>query len=394
MSKTPDWIMELPGSVSGWFETIMDDGPVWGRFRDCTDAKLPYYLSATACASYTIEDLCVCFPGWTPENLKARAEWALPMQDEETTFFIDEELEKHLRPEVADSPVQLAGFRRTVSSKTLSFLQAAGVSPRFPVRLGGTNLEPDPDPEAFMRSIQALDWSNPWGACSQTTRLLVNLYNEYISRGREEYIPAFRRGFEFILSKQDPETGLWPAPGRSIGVQLSGALKALCLVFWDWRIVPPRLEKIADTVLENHYSGALYADVPDGGILYERNGVDLAIMAYLSLDHRREELRAYIESVADRIAKYRQPDGAFSSDYGGKMPITWCGARISDASDRPRSNINGTEAAVFTLGLIAYALGWDDYSMKWDRGKKFDEPDTRPYHVTLSEDGEVEVVKR
>ena len=394
MNQSPDWAMELPQSVAAWFETIMDDGPVWGRFRDCVDAKLPYYLSATACASYTIEDLNVRFPGWTAEGLTARAEWVLPMQDEETTFFIDRDLEALLLPEIADSPVQLASFRRAVTGKTLSLLATAGVSPRFPVRLAGVSREPDPDPEAFMQSILVLDWSNPWGACSQTTRLLVNLYNEYITQGREEYIPAFKRGFEFILSKQDPQTGLWQAPGKSIGVQLSGALKALCLVFWDWRVIPPRLDRIADTVLESHHSGALYADAPNGGILYERNGVDLAIMAYLALDYRRDELRAYIESVADRIAKYRQPDGGFSSDYGGQMAIGWCGTQLSDGSDKPRSNINGTEAAVFTLGLIAYALGWSDYPMNWDRGKQFDQPDCRPYEVLIDEDGKVDVAKR
>ncbi len=59
MSQTPDWVMELPQSVSGWLERIMDDGSVWGRFRDCIAAELPYYLSATACASYTAEDLNV-----------------------------------------------------------------------------------------------------------------------------------------------------------------------------------------------------------------------------------------------------------------------------------------------------------------------------------------------
>ena len=76
------------------------------------------------------------------------------------------------------------------------------------------------------------------------------------------------------------------------------------------------------------------------------------------------------------------------------MAIGWCGTQLSDASDTPRSNINGTEAAIFTLGLIAYALGWPDYPMNWDRGKQFDQPDCRSYQVLIDEDGKVEVVKR
>ena len=167
MSPTPDWVLELPQSFARWLESMMDDGPVWGRFRYSVDSKLPYDLHTSGCAVYLIDALNVPFPGATAENFRACAEWVLPLQDEETTFFVDEGMERCLPLEVRESPVQLASFRRAISGKLRNILNRAGVVPRVPVRLGGERGEPDPDPDAFMRKILPLDWDEPWGACSQ-----------------------------------------------------------------------------------------------------------------------------------------------------------------------------------------------------------------------------------
>ena len=394
MSHTPDWIMELPQSASAWFQTIMDDGPIWGRFRDSVDTIVPYYLSATGRVVYTFEWLKAPFPGETPENLRARAEWALPMQNEETTFFIDAELEKLLPPRVADFPVALSSFRRTVTGKTMYILDRAGVSPRFPVHMGGSRQEPEVDPDQFMQKILALDWSNPWGAGSHTSRFLSELYDKYIQKGREEYIPAFKRGIEFFLSKQNPETGMWGDDSMQLMLRLSGALKALGFVFWNLRLLP-YAERIADTVLDVHRTGALYANDPDGNALRERNAVDLATMCYTHTDYRKEELRAYIESVADAIAKYLQPDGAFASHPSGTTAITWNGPRLAEPCEKPRSDMKGTETALYALGLLGAALDWEDFPLeKNERIERFKQPDTRPYKVVLDEKGSVEVVKR
>jgi len=115
----------------------------------------------------------------------------------------------------------------------------------------------------------------------------------------------------------------------------------------------------------------------------------------LHSDYRKEDLRVYIETVADAIKEYLQPDGAFASHPSGRMPIGWNGPRLAGPSEKPRSDLKGTEGALYALGLLGAALDWEDFPLERnDRVEGYKRPATHPYRVVLDEAGHVEVVKR
>lgn len=394
LTQTPEWVAELPESLSAWFETVMDDGAIWGRFRHCVDAWVPYCLPGSGIAAYLIDALNGPFPGANPGNVRACAEWALSMQDEATTFFIDRELEKLLPQEMAESSVRLNEFRRAVTAKGSHVLKRAGMEPRFPVHADGVSEDPDPNPDEYIKRITALDWSNVWGACAQSGKFLNDLFNNYILKGREEYVPAFRRTLEFVLSRQDPDTGMWGDASMSPGVQMSGAKKALGTLYWSLGVIPPHIERIADTALDLHHGGALFNDAPDGAILYDRNNIELAALVYRSTDYRKEELRDYIEHVVGRMREYSQPDGGFANVYTGMAPAGFASMTVSGPSESPRSDLVGVNGVIYTLGMAADTLGWEDYPMKPLHPTDWDQLSRRPYRVTVDDDGKVAVLKQ
>jgi hypothetical protein len=383
-----DTLREIESGVTAWFESVMDKGGMPGLFKDCADAFEPFTVTATGAASAVLGwmDKLGALKGLSKESLLRRAEWARSLQDPESTLFIDPNLERHLLPEVENDPVQLKCFRRAVTKYAEPVVRAGGLEPLTPVRL--TDPRPDPAPESLMRDILDLDWEkHPYAAGSQAGGLCIEFFT-YVCGGKTQYIPCLEESLNFLLSRQNPLTGMWGSGDLSVGEQVSATLKVGGRFIWQLRCPFPRMDRLAESVLKAHRDGKIYES---DSMCMKRNMLELAVTCLLNGDTLKDEMRVCVRESLDLILRHRQPDGAFASESTGTSDIGWCGARVADFSRTPRSNINGTQGAVYAADLAAFALG--GASATWPGYKKdiIDAGEKHSLRVKINHSGKAEI---
>lgn len=363
MEAAPAWIREVPGQVLAWLETIQyaprkPEEP-WGLFTFSRDCPLPYSVYATS-AAWGLATACggvEKLPGYTPEAKTRMAEFIQQLQDPQTGLFSDPHLEAaRAREEGLDV------FRSAVTKYAFNLLTYCGAKPLYPYSSGGEG--GNFDSERYLAQMKSGNWDQPWAIGSHSgfqTRELYWLVNE----GHPEYLPALKEGVEFILSKQNPETGMWGRADLPLQQQLGGALKVIGRFQFAMGLIVPHMDKLADSLIEHHRSRAFYPD--DISAVIPRNVAELAYVCTEVSDYRKEELLEVLRETAQELRKYQQPDGAFAQTRRGTRPIWWQDAEAAPACETPRSDVHGTAACLYAIQNICEWIGWDN--SPWPRGK-------------------------
>ncbi len=385
-TEAPDWVVELPENVAAWARTLASDERP-GLCRACVDAEMPFDFPSSGVVLGFLQKFAGYVPDpESPEIAETKA-FVQECQDAETGFFIDPCLDP--RFEDPDDAEALRRFRAAVTKYTIGLLHHLGAKPLHPFVATGKGGVPDP--EAYVNFVRTADWSRPWGTGSHAagqTRELFFLANE----GHDEYLPYVREGMEFILSQQNPETGMWGPSSIPLSEQISGTLKVLGAFQFSMGFSAPYLDRLADSCIRHHADRSFYEATDDQCV--PRNVVEMCVVCIENSDYRREELLDTLASLAEYVRGYRTPDGAFSSIRSGMPAIGWCGATICGPPEAPRGNVNGTQAAVWCLGMLAPYLGWNDLPLPRPRGKWRENVAAMKYRIEADANGRIDIARR
>ena len=239
-------------------------------------------------------------------------------------------------------------------------------------------------------------FSNPeksaWGIGSRAALQTVHLF-ELVNKGREDLIPTVIEGAEFIVSKQNPGTGMWGADDADICQQIGGAVKVIGRFQWYMGMISPHMDKLADSIIANHHSGAFYAT--DGSPCVPRNVAEMAYACMEAGNYRRDELRDVLIGVVVELKKYERADGSFSETWVGTSPVGWCQAVVSPKSKTPRSDVVGSQLVADTAFRIYERVGWKGQT--WPKQKKWRTTlaeANNKYEISCDANGKVSVTPR
>lgn len=389
-TEIPQWINELPEKVSCWLKTVMNKER-FGLFMDCVDSEVPFTLPASTIGlsrlmmvdSILLEQVS----GYSPERLRETVLYIQNCQQPDTGYFIDPYLDERFVNK--HDTEEYKAFRRAITKYSIEFLSCLNAEPLY--KCSQTSEKGNPDPQEYLRYIKNGDWDKPWAIGSHAgiqTRELFYLINE----GQEKYIESVCEGIDFILSKQNPETGMWGKSSIPLFEQISGTLKIVGRLKFNFGMDIPYLDKLADSCIKYHSNGGFYSEVDD--LLLPRNVAEMCIACLESSDYRREEILETLKSLVHLMSKYQMPDGAFASEQTGKHRIQWCGAQISMVSQKPRSNMVGTQAILYILGLLSSYLGWENFKISNPLGNWQEKIEKLKYRIVLNTSGKVEIVKK
>ena len=381
-----EWVRSLPDAIADWTLSVASPDRT-GFFRACGDAEMSFdFPSSSVCRGF----LAKTRPEARAELDRLNAETAAfvqSCQQRETGLFIDPCLDPRFQS--PDDARALRDFRHAVSKYTLGLLSSMDAEPLHPY--AETGEKGVPDAEAYLAYLKAADWTRPWGTGSHTAGQTRELFN-LLDQGHEELLPVVREGIENILSHQNPETGMWGPSSIPLYEQISGTLKVVGRFLFSLGIDIPHAEKLADSCIKHHADRSFYADGED--MCFPRNVAEMCVACMELSDYRRDELAETLEDIAGFLRRWQMPDGAFASNPKGTGPIGWCGASICGRSPRPRSNVNGTQGAVWCLGMIGEYLGWEGMPFSNPQGGWRERVARRRYAVEILDGGRVEIVAR
>lgn len=385
------WIHTLPGKILNWIDEMQSSR--WGFYKDCRDAEMDYAFPASHVALRIKKLLCRVddisgLPGYSKIRADENVKFIQSCQQPETGFFIDPNLDSRFNQ--SENPAALEAFRRAVTKYVIELLaEHYHVAPLHSYSESGQHGKPDA--AEFLAFLRRADWDKPWGTGSHAggkARELFSLVNE----GDEEYIPALKEGVKIILSHQNPKTGMWGRAELPLYEQISGALKIIGRFKFYMGMDLPYMDRLADSCIKYHADGGFYTH--DEDMCFPRNVAEMCVACLEQSDYRRDELLATLESIAAFIAEFQQPDGAFATTRSGRRYLTWCGGRICDNSDTPRSNINGTQGAMWALGIIGHYVGWTEIPFPDPQANWRERVERLKYRITVGRNGNVEIFKK
>jgi hypothetical protein len=307
------------------------------------------------------------------------------LQDAKTGQFSDPLLET--RRSRAEG---VSKFRSAVTKYALNVLTFCHARPLYPHSFAGDGGQFDP--ERYLAEMKSGNWNMPWdigsGSALQTKELywLVNL-------GHPEHIPTLKQGVAFILSKQNPNTGMWGSADLPLDQQLGGALKVIGRFQFGMGLIVSHMDRLADSLIEHHRDRSFYPAKASSVI--PRNVAELAYACTEASDYRKAELLQVLRDIFDELRKYQQPDGAFAQTRQGTAAIWWNDAGAAPASRRPRSDVHGTAACLYAIRNVCEWTGWANspwppaqhWRQAWDKRKP-------KYTLSVDAKGNVIVTER
>lgn len=387
-SDTPDFIKTLPERLLRWQQELSSP-EYFGLCKECIDSEIPFSFPASGVMLTWLKDFGMYerIPGYTKSAMKKTAKYVRSFQQKDTGFIIHPYMDERFYNKQDETAYN--EFREAVTSYTRTLLKQLGSDLKYPFsrtfkEKGETN------GDAFVRYVETSNWDNPWNVGSHAGAMAVELLDE-INRGHMELIPALEKGTELILLHQNPETGMIGKSNIPLYEQISGALKVYPRLVMYMGMVLPHFDRLADSCIKHHSDRSFYEEIDN--MCIPRNTLEMCDLCLEFSDYRREELLETISSVTEYIHnKYQMSDGLYASTSSGREAIGWCGASIAPKTNSPRSNINGTQGAIWAFGISAKYLGWKDTCLKYPRGEWQKNLTKRKYIAQLTPKGRVKVV--
>lgn len=259
--------------------------------------------------------------------------------------------------------------------------------------LGG-NEEGKFDSKHYLEFIKSGDWDHaPWGIGSHAALQTFQLF-KLVNEGHDDLIPTLVEGAEFIISKQNPRTGMWGTDDASLAQQIGGTLKVIGRFQGYMGLVVPHMDKLADSIIANHRRGTFYGDGGDTPCV-PRNIAEMAQSCIDVSDYRKDELRQVLVELADQLKRFEREDGGFSETWAGASPVYWCGALVSDKAKEPRSDVVGVQLNLDTAVRLYQRLDWTggpwEPATDW---KTYIEEQGFKYEITCDANGKVRVAPK
>ena len=197
---------------------------------------------------------------------------------------------------------------------------------------------------------------NPWGAgshCGTTAGMLF----ERVKRGEEDFRQPLKWTIEYLLEKQDPETGLWGDKTCQLHVRINGAYKVAQKLITTFGILPNYPERLIDSVYNNYEDPSYKIDGCN-----EFDNVFVLAAALRATDYRKQEVEKLVLSRFSLIKPFKKQDGGFSY-FNDECIATNADVPLLDRQ-RFQSDMAGTATftaffqSAFTILNWYNKLGW------------------------------------
>lgn len=360
MSHLPGWLLEARETVPRWLAQVKHPSGA-GRYRFALEAYEPFDLDSTSMAYNIIGALGL------PIADAERAGWIeylLGLQRPEDGLMIDTGMERHIITQ-QDSPTdeEITNVRRWTTRNGIMTMMGLGGTPQVPL----AHQEAFHSPAEIVQYMEGLHWHNPWGAGSWAGAVLIfQRYNQLL--GDERAAGIIAAGVDWLLRRQDPQTGAWSNGSEvAIHILINGIFKVWiqAIPFVDMPVQYP--EQVIDLCLRGLAESPHLRDTPDACSIF-----DVAYVLDVALrhtDHRREEVAAVTSRCFDGFEALLRPDGAFSYGPAGSLE-NHGGLHLAPVKDQ--ADITGTALCCNALALLANVsgrreeLGWVPW-FEWAR---------------------------
>lgn len=204
-------------------------------------------------------------------------------------------------------------------------------------------------PDALMRYLQGLNWSNPWESGAHIATIAVYLRTEaprFLPQDKVHILAEICR--RFINSLIDQETGAYFRGQKpDYGQMVNGAMKILTAL--EWLEIPIHCpEKLIDTVLSH---------LPEAEGCYLVDAVYVLYRCTLQTDYRKTDIQAYAVQLVDLLVNHFNPlDGGFSYYLGRSQPFYY---EVRITHQHPVSDLHGTVLLTWAAAMILKLLEAD-----------------------------------
>ncbi|RKY77438.1 hypothetical protein DRQ12_08240 [candidate division KSB1 bacterium] len=346
--EIPIWIKGLKNDLLSFLENVRCAGP-YGRFRYAVEGCLLPHDPISSVYAFGILKTINTYDALEEKKKQQWADYLRSFQDQETGEFWSEEIGGLCRSEEHGlDPKYL--MKRMLTRNISNTLQQMGFAPQYPLRY--PEVEPFTDKEKLIAHLDSFPWDkNPWGAGSHAGTTVLMLFNR-LMRGEEEFRQPLRWAIEYVLEKQDPETGLWGAPTCPLYERINGAFKVIARLIGTLGIVPRYPERIIDNVFK-HYEDPSYQMTGCN----EFDNIWVFAAALRATDYRKTEIQELVLSRLPFIESFKKQDGGFSF-FKEKCITTNAQAQLVDRP-RSQSDMVGTATFVSCLRSTFEILGWN-----------------------------------
>lgn len=345
MTLLPGWLNDARRTVPQWIQRVSHkDGA--GRYRFALDAYEPYDLDS----SCMIENVRLTIEGPLPKaERKAWTDYLVGLQEPEEGWLIDAGMERHVIAQGRQpAPQEIFAVRRWTTRNGLCTVIELGGTPRFPL----AHQECFPDRAAVHRHLDSMNWGKPWGCGSQAGGIIwFHRLNQMMGDTRaQEVVDA---AVEWLLRKQNPETGAW---SDGSDVRLNSLVNGIFKI-WIQAIPAAHLpvqypEKVVDLCIRALREDPALVNTPDACSIF-----DVALVLDTALrfcDHRRDEVAELSAQSLPRIEPLYREDGAFS--YGPTGSLRSHGG-LHLAPVKMQSDAPGTAITVSAISLLCNLCG-------------------------------------
>ena len=209
--EIPDYLYRLKESIPAWMEKLEHPGGI-GRYRLALEAYLPYDTLSSSMAHCVLSITQAEHPYLRDtEQAHAWADYLLSYQQEDG-HIVDEAQEKLMLGgkdgEPPSEKMQL-DHRRGQTRNLLYIAYRLGRLPRYPQ----THKDGFRNADDLVAWLEGLHWQNPWGAGSWASAALsFQFFNKLL--GDEDSAALIEVGRQWLMERQDPETGTWSDGSR------------------------------------------------------------------------------------------------------------------------------------------------------------------------------------
>ncbi len=366
----PEWVKKMPDRMA---EVLVErhlckDGPAWGLARRDPTGHIYGDLAYEEVGSSNYYNIVQSYNLWdkvpplTEDEKKKALQFWQSWQDPETGLFKDPR-----NPDRLVSEKYVVGLIRIFGGEPLY------PQPQSAQMLAGKDSGTIDTRNFLERAKHDPDWAvGGWGAGSHTGYIARELFYT-INDGHPELIPDLEKGLEYILSHQDPQSGLWGPPSARLDQRLGGALKVIGRLF-DIGLNVPYTRQLADSLIEHERNGDWYR--VGQSFCVPHNVIWLVAFCMETSDYRRDDLRGVLESKIKEYQEWIQPDGTMLLYRGD--PSSACVESVH----------------LVAISYLAGYLGWEDspFKTRIDMEAMRKPWDSYRYRAFVQKDGSVKVV--
>ncbi len=326
----PEWVKRLPDGIAHLLveKHLYKEGQVWGLAKRFPDSKLPYEEEGTAIFLNTVREykLLDRIPGYNEEARQKMIRFWQAWQDPKTGHFVDpRDPARTVNEKYVMGILSWLGVRPLYpwTFTTPAPTKKDGRAPERPRLILAADAPARPyahlDPTLFLqRTKDDPDWEQGgWGVGSHTGAMAMELLDA-IDAGRDDLVAPLEQGLRRMLSHQGPD-GLWGPTKAPLACRLGGALKVTLRLYFYRGLVVPRTRELADALVTHQLNGGFFKE--NGDTCIPQNTAILIAYCLEASDYRRADLLKAMESVAEDLKAYVNPDGGVAARRGGPSGV-------------------------------------------------------------------------